>query len=116
MGWSVKAGRLDERVTFQTQTRSQDATTGVYTSTWADLATVWADVYEVMGGETWAQGLNIEKRPISVTFRWRDDIDADMRVVWRGRTYRIVRGPIELERRVGMRLTAELHKPEGDDV
>lgn len=112
----LKAGSLDERITIEQRSGTQDAASGAYTYSWATLATVWADVYEVMGGESWAQGLDIASRPISVTIRHRDDLDSAMRVVWRGDTYRIVRGPVEMGRREATRLVCELKTTEGQDA
>lgn len=112
----IQPGSLDERITIEQRTGSQNSDSGAYTYSWATLATVWADVYEVMGGESWAQGLDIASHPISVTIRYRDDLDSAMRVVWRGETYRITRGPVEMGRREATRLVCELKTTEGQDA
>lgn len=112
----LKAGSLDERIAIQQRTGTQNAASGAYEYSWSTLATVWADVYEVMGGERWAQGLDIARRPISVTIRYRDDITSDMRVQWRGETYRITRGPTEMGRRKATRMVCELNTTEGDEA
>ena len=112
----IKAGQLDERVTISSRTATKDPQFGTTTYEWSDLATVYADVYEVMGGEDWAQGLDTAKRPISVQIRYRDDLDSTMRLTWRGQPYRIVRGPAELGRREGIRIVAERQSTEGEEA
>lgn len=112
----MKAGKLDERITIRSRTETQDPVLGTYDYEWSNVATVWADVWEVMGGEDWAQGLNIAKRPISITIRYRSDLNSTMRVAWRGNEYRIVRGPIELNRREGTRMVCELKTTEGEEA
>jgi len=77
----MDAGRLDRRVTLQSATISKDAA-GAPVSTWADLATVWANVRDLSGRDMIAaqQAGNAVSRV--VTIRWRDGITAALRLLF----------------------------------
>ena len=75
----MRAGTLRDYVTIQSLTTSQDAYGGV-TETWADFASVWANVEYLTGNELWrAQQANSEARG-RVRIRHRNDIKPTMRI------------------------------------
>lgn len=111
------AGKRDTLITFQAGAEATNATYGTKSYTWSDLASnpqEFADVSQMLGSERMAEGLDLTKQPARVDLLWRDDITPQMRVVIDGVTHRIVRGPIELGRRDGMRLVVEVMSTEGE--
>ena len=88
----MRAGKLRERVTIQQKTLVSDGMGG-QSETWATLATVWAAVKPNIAGAreamTGAAGQVQARTVYEVRIRYRDDIDAKMRVLWRGNTLEI---------------------------
>lgn len=91
MSWCKrpKAGDLTERVVIQ----NPSATTSMSGSpslSWTTVATVWADVYGASGREVimamTAETLVTHK----VKMRFRDDVDGQTRLIWRGKTFEVV--------------------------
>ena len=113
----MKAGQLDRRITIQSRTSTKDASGRPTTVAWADFATVWASVQDMLPsrGERIAEGVNVASRPCRIRMRYRDDITADMRVTLDGRTLRIVSMPAELGRREGIEIVAEEVTTEGQE-
>lgn len=74
------AGRLNRRITLQSNAGTQDTTHGDVGTNWTTLATVWAAKLDLSGGEQF-QGNVIDGR---VTTEWRidyrTDVTAKMRV------------------------------------
>jgi SPP1 family predicted phage head-tail adaptor len=91
----MDAGRLDRRVTILARGESREATYGTKTDAWAPVATVWAEVRDVLPsrGDRLADELVITSRPARVRMRWRDDVTQANRVEIDGRQMRIVAGP-----------------------
>lgn len=90
------AGDLTQRVTLQQRQTTINAL-GETVITWADVATVWAGAEPLRGRELFAA--NQTQSSISVRFaiRWRADVDAGMRVMWRGAPYAIEGQPIDVD-------------------
>lgn len=108
----LAAGDLDTRVTFQRKSATVDADSGRDIVTWVDVATVWAQVQDVLPSRSEAvrQGLEVAKNQTRIRTRYRSDIDSAMRVVVQRRedvTYQIVGGPAELGRREGLEIVCE---------
>lgn len=82
------AGDLRERVTIETPTRVGDGTGGESVS-WSALATVWADVAALSGSEVTLGERDEARGRFTVTMRYRDDVSAEMRLVWRGKILNI---------------------------
>lgn len=87
-------GRMDERITLRRVTRTQDDLGGTV-ETWADLATVWAQVRASSGREeSDGQRVNPVTRFRAVIW-WKCDATgapfytAADKVIWRGREYGI---------------------------
>lgn len=75
----MNIGKLDRRVTLQSASIVKDATGGPV-ETWADVATVWANVYDLSGkaiNEAQQVGSAVNRR---VTIRWRADATSALRV------------------------------------
>jgi SPP1 family predicted phage head-tail adaptor len=90
----MQPGKMDQRITLQRVTRTQDSIGGT-TETWADLLTVWAHIKPLSGREMMdAQRVTPVTRYRAVIW-WRGDANgapfytpAD-RVIWHGREYGI---------------------------
>lgn len=113
----MQAGRLDSRVTIQRRIETLDPDYGSSEVAWSDLATVWAEVQDMIPSraERIAEGVAIARRPCRVRMRWRGDLDSTMRLVVDGRQLRIVAGPAELGRREGLELVCEELTTEGQE-
>lgn len=111
----LRAGKLETRVRFEQRMATQEPTLGTYTYSWAEFATVWADVQDVLPSraEQVADGIALQARPARVRIRYRTDITSDMRLVIGGVNYRIIAGPAELGRREGLELMCEVLTTEG---
>lgn len=114
----MQAGKLDRRVTILTAARAQEDKYGTSAITWTELATVWAEVRDVLPGraESITEGLEIARRPCRVRMRYRSDVTSAMRLRLEGRMLRIVGGPAEIGRRVMIELVAEELSTEGQDA
>lgn len=111
----LTASFLGSRVTILTRVDAQESVYGTDTVTWTALATVWADVQDVLPSraERLADSIMIANRPCRVRMRWRSDITSTMRLQIDGRTLQIIAGPAELGRREGLELVAEDLTTEG---
>lgn len=110
----LQAGDLDRRITFERLVQD-NSFTGAGKAIWVPVATVWAQVREVLPskGEQLDDGLMITNRPARIRLRYRTDISADMRILYGDRVMQIKAGPVELGRRVGLELMAEEYSTEG---
>jgi SPP1 family predicted phage head-tail adaptor len=78
----VKAGPLNRRVTIQRRIGGKDAA-GQPIDSWADVATVWANVSGSTGMSTIKAGgdVDVALKRYSIRIRFRDGLDEGMRVV-----------------------------------
>lgn len=113
----MDAGTLDRRVTILTRAETVDPTYGTQTVTWTPLATVWANVRDMVPsrGERLADGVEIANRPCRVRMRYRADVTSAMRLQIGSRQLRIITQPAELGRREGIELIAEELTTEGQE-
>lgn len=114
----MEAGKLDHRIRIERKVITQDAAFGTEVITWATLATVWAQVQEVLPskGESQPNGIRIAERPARIRMRYRSDITSDMRLVHLGRGNRlmkIIAPPVEMGRRQGIEIMAADYSTEG---
>lgn len=109
------AGRFDKQITIEQRTATQETTLGTFSYSWATLATVWAEVQDMLPSraERIGEGISLHMRPVRIRTRYRSDVTPDMRVVIDSVTYRIVGGPAELGRREGLELVCEKLSTEG---
>ena len=73
--------------------------------TWATYKTVWAQARPTRGRELFAAGGNASEANVTFRIDYREDITAEMRVLWRGVEHAIVAPPIDVD---GARRTLEL--------
>lgn len=90
-------GRLDQRVTIQSETITDDGQGGRTSSGWANIAntpTVSAHVAQAQGREgDFEEYRQANEYEIDVTIRNRSDLTETMALVWRGRRYNITSVP-----------------------
>lgn len=87
-------GEMRERVTLQSPLLEADGAGGA-TIAWEDEATVWAKVEE-LGGDEHASGERLAARTrLRLTIRYREGLNAAMRVIWKTRPLdiRAIRDP-----------------------
>lgn len=86
----MRAGRLRHRVRIQQGTPGRDGF-GTEVLTWSDVATVWAEVRSVSGGEqTQANMQTFATASHQVTMRYRLGLSPKMRVLWGSRVLEIL--------------------------
>lgn len=86
---SLAAGKLQHRITLQAQSSTQDADTGEMLVTWADVAELWASVEPLSAREFVASAAGQSQISARITIRYRQNIDANMRILHRGRIYNV---------------------------
>lgn len=84
---ALQAGKLRERVTIQTVTRTSDGGGG-FTEAWANTATVWARVEPLTGREAFEAMQVASTMSHRVVIRKRT-VTPQQRVIWKGKTLRI---------------------------
>jgi SPP1 family predicted phage head-tail adaptor len=106
---------LDREITFVRALPSSDFD-GAGSETTENVATVRANIEDVLPsrGEQMAQVVNIASRPARIRIRYRDDITANMRVIYGARTMEIVAGPAEIGRREGLELMVVEYSTRGN--
>ena len=85
----MKAGKLDQRVTLERQSRVLGPL-GQPVNAWAPLMTVWAAVEPLVGREYLAAQAAQSEVTARVTMRYRRGITAQDRVIHEGTIYNIV--------------------------
>lgn len=87
---ALGAGDLRHSVVIQAPTITRDSDTGEEIVVWGDVATVWADMnYQSVREFVAANAEQSEVRGYCA-IRYRDDVDATMRVLHRGKYYGIL--------------------------
>jgi len=87
--------RLNHRVTLQRRSATPGAL-GQASTTWTDVATVWAAVEPLRGRDWFAAGQRQASADVRITVRHRADVTADMRVLWRGVPHDLSAPPIDV--------------------
>ena len=85
------SGQLDQRVTFQSETKTDDGGGGE-TSVWANISTdptVWASVTTTGGGEGFSEERTNATSMAEFVIRNRGDLSEAMRILWDGEAYNI---------------------------
>ncbi len=100
----MRAGGLDRRVTLQRKTVVQDPDSGADIETWADLATVFAQVRQQSGKEYLAAGGIGASVRVVFYLRYFPDLTVLDRVSYSDRLHNI-----EEVREIGRRDGVELH-------
>ena len=86
---AVGAGDLRHYIEIQVPQISQDPVTGEMQKTWVAVANVWAQIVPMSAREFIASAAEQSEVRGRVVIRYRDDIDATMRVAYRGKNYTI---------------------------
>jgi SPP1 family predicted phage head-tail adaptor len=78
----MRAGRLRERVTIQTQVEGVEDTFGAPAMTWSDVATVWAEVMVLSGREAFRMAQVQPEATLRVVMRYRAGVTSQCRLQW----------------------------------
>ena len=87
---ALAAGKLRHKVLIQYPLTTQDPNTGAMIVEWTDVASVWASVEPLSAREFIAAGAEQSEVSGKVIMRRRDDINATMRIVYRGMVHQIL--------------------------
>ncbi len=85
---SLAAGELRHRVLIQQQVTTRDED-GVQTTSWVEVATVWASVEPLSAREFIQSGQTQAAVTARITIRYREGLLPTMRIVHRGQVFNI---------------------------
>ena len=85
----MRIGRLRHRVEIQKQQHVQDQNTGEMVLSWVEFATVWAEVAPLSANRLIAAQASQSKITATITIRYREGMDASMRIIHRDKAYYI---------------------------
>ena len=85
----MQAGKLRHWVMIQTPVNIQDPATGALTPSWQDTTSVWAEVYFLSAREFIAAQAGQSEVTARITIRYRTDISAKCRIIFRGKFFNI---------------------------
>ena len=94
---ALTSGDLDQRITLQQRDASRDSR-GQKSETWINIATnptVFAKARPTTAREFQSANATQALGTIAFTIRYRTDINADMRVLWRGIAYELIAPPVD---------------------
>lgn len=86
---AVGSGYLRHKVQLQAPTVAQNPVTGEEQVTWATIANLWAEIVPMSAREFVAAAAEQSEVRGRIVIRYLEDIDASMRIVYRGRYYAI---------------------------
>jgi len=101
----MDASLLRDEITIQSFTETRDAIGGT-TETWNTFAIVYAYARSVRSQDRYTASRNIAIEAYEFVVRWIDDIDPKMRILYRGKIYRIT-GIEPYDDRAWIKLLAE---------
>lgn len=84
---ALEAGKLRHRIQVQRRVESRDPQSGDVKVVWVNHATVWASVEPLSVREFISAQSMQSQITARITVRYRDDLKADMRILYRGRIY-----------------------------
>ena len=103
----MDAGRLKHRITIQRRKTGQRPSGQLQKADWEDVCTVWAEAKCKASGAANGEGVTTGEMVYRFYIRWRSDIDRDMRILWKGRTFELTGPPVDWEHeKVGLTLLA----------
>jgi SPP1 family predicted phage head-tail adaptor len=88
--------KLNQRITIQRRQAGQDGY-GQETTAWTDVCTVWAEAEPLRGREQFLAQQTQVQADVRFVIRYRSDIDAAMRVLWRGQPHGIAAPPADIK-------------------
>lgn len=100
----IRAGRLDRRITLQEVQTVPDGYG--FTTAWVDTSSLWAERTDQGGEEFMAVGMQLNRARAVFRIRWREGVDATMRVRSDETSFAIV-AINEIGRREGLELMCE---------
>jgi SPP1 family predicted phage head-tail adaptor len=86
----VAAGKLRHWIELQRNNETQNPDTGEPIPNWTTYAEVWADIAPSSGREFVAAAAEQSEVRGKITIRYRDDVNAKDRVLYRGKWYNIL--------------------------
>lgn len=86
---TLASGSLRHKVQLQQPVVAQDPNTGEMETTWQTIATPWAEIVPMSAREFVAAAAEQSEVRGRIVIRYRDGVDATMRVVHRGKWYAI---------------------------
>ena len=99
---TIQVANMDTRVRFEARSTTQDPTYGTDVVTWTPYATVWAEVFDVLPARAQAEqvrsSVQVATLRSRLRMRYKEGIDATMRVLIGGAVHQIVGGPAEIGR------------------
>lgn len=87
---ALASGDLRDRVQLQRRVVAQNPSTGEMLESYVTVATVWADMHYQSVREFVAAGAEQSEVRGHAAIRYRSDVDAKWRLVYRGRYYTIL--------------------------
>lgn len=110
----MKAGTLNRRITIQRRATGTDAA-GQPLQTWADVATVWANILGNTGMASirHAGEVSAAIKRYSIRIRFREGLDEGMRVVYAGQNFDIKEVRMDYPGREWTDLVVELGANDG---
>ena len=107
----MQAGKLDRRIAIQEATTSTDGDNQTV-ETWTEWASSWAQFIPQAGTEELEGESVVPVQTARFVIRWRSGVTTAMRVIHDGETY-YIRSVMEIGRRVGLDITAEVRRDGG---
>lgn len=92
----ITAGQLDQRLTLQSRAAGADVL-GQPSGAWQTVATVWGKARPLRSRELFAAGQVQNVSDVEFTIRYREDVTATMRVLWRDTPHDITGTPIDVD-------------------
>lgn len=86
---AVAAGDLRHKVELQALVDSQDPVTGQIEQTWTTIARPWAQIVPMSAREFLSAASEQSEVRGRIVIRYRGEVDATMRIVYRGKWYAI---------------------------
>lgn len=109
------ASSLDTRIWIERKVVARDPQYGTEEVTWAQFASVWAEVRDILPSkaERLADSIQIGRKPARIRIRYLAGLAAEMRIIIDNRIHQIVSGPATLGRREAMEIMVEEHSSQG---
>lgn len=92
----ITIGMLDQRLTLQSRSAGVDVL-GQASGAWSTVAVVWGRARPLRSRELFAAGQIQNVTDIEFTIRYRSDVAATWRVLWRGQPHDITGTPIDVD-------------------
>ncbi len=109
------ASSLDTRIRIERKVVARDPQYGTEEVTWAQFASVWAEVRDILPSkaERLADSIQIGRKPARIRIRYLAGLAAEMRIIIDNRIHQIISGPATLGRRNAMEFMVEEHSSQG---